>query len=243
MKGLYGAVLACLTLVGAGVFPVAAEGQALPISAWANVQNETPDVASWLPDGTMHPFLEKKMTNRKWHYQSMDNLSVVPKCAGLLTVPGKKADTAMLALGVEMKGPAADTNFQGMFMPGGYTPEAGKKMLAFNMGLMSSENVLNELFLKTTSSTGQMTGQAIPFDLLAVDMVTVEQLHKVKTMEDTYTFAMRPLVVADGWLLPLYVRGVAAKREGAYQFLLLTGWDNSRAVIDKTAEKLMKSSK
>lgn len=240
MKWLYGVSVACLTLAGAAWVPAAAEEPMLPTSALANVRTETPDVASWLPDGEMHPFLEKKIQNRKWQYQSVKNLSVMPSCAGLLTVPGKKVDVAMLAVGVETKGPAADKNFQGMFMPGGYTPEAGKKMLAFNMGLMASENVLNELFLKTTSSTGKVTGQAIPFDLLSVDMVTVEQLHKVKTMEDTYTFALRPLVVADGWLLPLYLRGVAAKRDDAYQFLLLVGWDNSRAVIDKTAFQLMK---
>lgn len=232
--------------LGNGAF---AEAGTMPELATQKVQESVTEAANWLPSGTWAPFLGKQSVPAAWHYEPIDWMRTAmatekeptKHVAGLLTIPGRKADISVVAVGLETKGPQADENFQGMFLPGGYTPEAGKKMLAFNMGLLKSENLLNELFLKTVIGTQQSTGQAIPFDLLAVDMLSIEQLHKVKTMTDTYTFALRPMVVADGWTLPLYIRGVAAKRDGAYRFLLLSGWDNSRNVVDKAAFQIMKT--
>lgn len=225
-----------------------AETGSMPALATQKVQESFTDAAGWLPDGNWTSFLGKESVPKRWQFQPIplpgwetaSGDKAGKTVAALLTIPQKKADISVLALGLETKGPKAEENFHGMFIPGGYTQEAGAKMLAFNMGLLKSENVLNELFLHTIISTRQATGAAIPFDLLAVDMLTVEQLHKVKAMEDTYTFALRPWVVADGWTLPIYIRGVAAKREGAYRFLLLLGWDNSRAAVDKAAFEIMK---
>ena len=223
-----------------------AEEGTMPALATQKVQESVTEAANWLPEGNWTPFLEKQNVPTAWSFQPivLPGLETKPEgkqVAALLTIPERKAAISVIALGLETKGQKADENFQGMFVPGGYTQEAGKKMLAFNMGLLKSENLLNELFLRTVIGTRQATGQAIPFDLMAVDMLTIEQLHKVKTMEDTYTFALRPLVVADGWTLPLYIRGVAAKRDGAYRFLLLTGWDNSRAAVDKAALRIVTS--
>lgn len=243
MKMKYGMSLAALLLLGSASPSMAADATALPSGSTMGVQTESLyDVAAWLPSGESKAFLPHRTWTKKLSYQAL-SLPMVPpdhQYAGVLTIHQKKADIAALAVGVEMKGKEAEKTFGGMFLPGGYTQEAGKKMLSFNMALMNSENILNDIFLKTTSSTRIVTGQLLPYDLLAVDTKHVEQLHKVKSMKDTYAFSVRSLVMADGYMLPLYIRGVAAKRDGAYRFLMLTGWDNSREVIDGAAFEIMK---
>lgn len=242
MKKKYGMSLALLLLLGTAS-PAMAAPVPLPAGAGAAIQTESLyDVASWLPSGESKAFLPHQGWTKKMSYQPL-SLPMVPpehQYAGVLTIHQKKADIAALAVGVEMKGKEAETAFGGMFLPGGYTQEAGKKMLSFNMALMNSENILNEIFLKTTSSTRVVTGQLLPYDLLAVDTKHVEQLHKVKSMKDTYAFSVRSLVMVDGWMLPLYIRGVAAKRDDAYRFLMMTGLDNSREEIDRTALEIMR---
>ncbi len=220
--------------------PAALAGGALPtVSHLETVQNS---LATVVPNGTYSPLLPKVKWPKGTTYQSipLPGLSSEYAYAGTVLRKGKKADTLMLALGAETKGPKADEAFGGMFIPGGYTQEAGKKMLAFNMGLLRSENLLNEVFLKIATNTRHLTGQPLPYDLVAMDMLSVEQLHRVKTMKDTYTFALRPLVVVDGYTVPLYVRGVAAKRDDTYQFLCLAGLDNSRDVVNQTVWEVLR---
>ena len=243
MKMKYGMSLAACLLLG-NMSPVMAETPVpLPAGSGMPVPAESLyDVASFLPSGNAKAFLPHRTWTKKVSYHPL-HLPMVPadhQYAGVLTIHQKKADIAALAVGVEMKGKEAEESFGGMFLPGGYTQEAGKKMLSFNMALMNGENILNEIFLKTTSSTRIVTGQPLPYDLLAVDMKQVEQLHKVKSMKDTYAFSVRSLLMADGYMLPVYIRGVAAKRDGAYRFLMLTGWDNSREIIDKAALEIMR---
>ncbi len=242
MKMKYGMSMAAVLLLGT-VSPALATSLPLPAGSGTDIQTESLyDVAAWLPSGESKPFLPQRQWTKHVSYQPL-SLPMVPpnhQYAGVLTIHQKKADIPALAVGVEMKGKEADADFGGMFLPGGYTQEAGKKMLSFNMALMNSENILNEIFLKTSSSARTITGQLLPYDLLAVDMKQVEQLHKVKSMKDTYAFSVRSLVMVDGWMLPLYIRGVAAKRDDAYRFLMMTGLDNSREEIDRTALEIMR---
>lgn len=238
MKKIYGLTLTLSLLLG-GEYGIASEPSFLPpkTSSETQVVHHEWALSDWLPDGNKTPFLGKVKWPSSMTFQpiSLAGIPAKDSYTGLVTVHDKKIRAPIMAVGVEMKGAHADDLFQGMFLPGGYTEEAGKAMLSFNMALMQSENMMNDLFLKTMTSTVKVTGQAIPFDLMAVDVLSVEQLHKMKSVKDTYTFAIRPLFVADGWMIPLYVRGIAAKREGAYRFVLLGGLDNSKAEVNQAA--------
>ncbi len=159
--------------------------------------------------------------------------------AGLLTMKGKSYDAFAQVFGFEMSGPEADDTFGGMFVPGGFTPEAGQKMLHFNMALLKTEGALNDLFLTVLKGTREATGELIPYDFLAVDMVQVEQLHRVKDDPKTYSFAMEPYLAVDGFAVPLYLRGFASKSENGYRLLLFVTLDSFQDRLNETTYQII----
>ncbi len=163
----------------------------------------------------------------------------LPDASGLLTMEGKKYTGVALAAGIELSGEEAEKAFGGMFMSGGFTPEAGEKMLHFNVSLLKAEGLLNEFFLTIAKGTRAATGEPLPYDFLILDMVHVEQLHRVMTAPKTYSFAMRPYMVVDGFSLPLYLRGFASKTETGYRFLLFVTLDSFREQLDQVTYEMI----
>lgn len=164
-------------------------------------------------------------------------------CAGLLFLPGKKQDASVIAFGMEMKGEAAEAYFHDMFLPEGFTPEAGQRMLHFNIGLMEAETMLNNIFLQTAKGTREATGEPVPYDLMGVSMVHVEQLHKVLSQPKTYGFALSPYLVADGWAIPLYMRGFLTKTGEGYRSLLFLGFQSQKDALDQASYEILRSMK
>ena len=108
-----------------------------------------PESRGFLGDGN----LPKGMTFTPFHLSADPHPS-----AGLLFLPGKKQDASVIAFGMEMKGEAAEAYFHDMFLPEGFTPAAGQRMLHFNIGLMEEETMLNNIFLQTAKGTREATG-------------------------------------------------------------------------------------
>lgn len=182
--------------------------------------------------------LPKGMTFAPFHISSDPH-----PCAGLLFIPGKKQDASVIAFGMEMKGDVADAYFHDMFLPNGFTPAAGQRMLHFNIGLMEAETLLNHIFLQTAKGTREATGEPIPYDLMGVSMMHVEQLHKVLDKPKTYGFALSPYLVADGWAMPLYMRGFLTKTGEGYRSLLFLGFQSQKEVLDQASYEILKSMK
>ncbi len=159
--------------------------------------------------------------------------------SGLLTMEGKKYDSVAAAFGLEFTGEDAEKAFGGMFLPGGYTKEAAEKMLHFNMSLLKADSTLNEFFLKVATGTREATGDPLPYDFLALDMVHVEQLHRVMTDPKTYSFAAEPYLSVDGFALPLYLRGFAMKSETGYRFLLFVTLDSMKEDLDQVTYQII----
>ncbi len=163
----------------------------------------------------------------------------LPDAAGCLTMEGKHYTGSALALGIEVTGKEAEETFGGMFLPGGYTKEAGEKMLHFNMNLLKGEGLLNQFFLTVAKGTRAATGEPLPYDFLLLDMVNVEQFHRVVTVPGTYSFAMRPYLSVDGFAIPLYLRGFAMKSEKGYRFLLFVTLDSFREQLDQVTYQII----
>ena len=142
-----------------------------------------------------------------------------------------------------MKGEAAEAYFHDMFLPEGFTPAAGQRMLHFNIGLMEAETMLNNIFLQTAKGTREATGEPIPYDLMGVSMMHVEQLHKVLSHPKTYGFALSPYLVVDGWAIPLYMRGFLAKTGEGYRSLLFLGFQSQKDALDQASYEILRSMK
>lgn len=187
-------------------------------------------------------FLNGKKLPKNMKYQPLSKDRPSPGTyGGVLTVKSKSYTAGALAAGTVFKGPKSDAYFGGMFLPGGYTREAGSHMLAFNMTLLKLESITNDVFLKTVAEARKDTGTPIPYDFLALDMLHVEQLHKVHDNPKVYSFSLRPAFSVDGWVLPLFFRGYAAKVDNSYRFLLLAAPDSEKDVISEAGLRLVES--
>ena len=72
------------------------------------------------------------------------------------------------------------------------------------------------------------------------DIVHVEQLHSLKGNPKTYSFSIRTVFSADGWMVPLFIRGFAAKVDGSYRFLFLAAPDSERDMVERAGLDLIR---
>ena len=229
-------------MAGSGAVPALAAGESVNAAAskvmeplpMEELLALTPESRGFLGDEN----LPKGMTFTPF-YLSSD----LHPCAGLLFLPGKQQDASVIAFGMEMKGEAAEAYFHDMFLPEGFTPAAGQRMLHFNIGLMEADAILNNIFLQTAKGTREATGEPIPYDLMGVSMMHVEQLHKVLSQPKTYGFALSPYLLADGWAIPLYMRGFLTKTGEGYRSLLFLGFQSQKNALDEASYEILKSMK
>lgn len=186
-------------------------------------------------------FLNHVSMPQNVHYEPLGRGdSSIARHLGMMTVKGKTYTAGAVALGATFKGKESDEFFGGMFLPRGHTWEAGGRMLAFNMGLLKLESAMNEVFLQAVDEARRETGEKLPYNFLTVDMVHVEQLHSLKGSPKTYSFSIRPAFSADGFLLPLFIRGFASKVGDSYRFLFLAAPDSQKDMVSEAGLSLMK---
>lgn len=191
------------------------------------------------------PFLKEMDLPRGWSFMPFHDAAVKTadreEWAGLLRTNVEDTDSVFLACGVELKGPEADKLFGGMYTEGNLSQETVSRLLRFNMLLVKSGNMLNEVFLKTivTVNEGRPYGDRYPYNLISVDTGEPEQLHLMGDRKGVYTFFIRPVFAVDQWLVPLALRGYAYKKDGAYRFLFLAGEDSGRKSMEKAGRYLL----
>ena len=232
----------------AAAVPASGRSENLEKSAGHHVSDISRDIASQgmekvseLPTAEMSGSIMGRIDlPKKMHYEPFSFLPVsMDHYGGLLTIEDKKFTGSAIVAGASFKGKASDEYFGGMFLPHGYTQEAAGKMLHFNMGLLKIESALNEIFLNTMKEVRKETKETIPYNLIILDMMHVEQLHKVKDKPKTYSFSLRPAFAADGFAVPLFVRGFASKVDDTYRFLLFTTFDSQKDLFSFAGLKLI----
>lgn len=191
------------------------------------------------------PFLKEMDLPRGWSFMPFHDAAVKTadreEWAGLLRTHVEDTDSVFLACGVELKGPEADKLFGGMYTEGNLSQETVSRLLRFNMLLVKSGNLLNEVFLKTmvTVNEDRPYKDRYPYNLISVDTGEPEQLHLMGDRKGVYTFFIRPVFAVDQWLVPLALRGYAYKKDGAYRFLFLAGGDSGRESMEKAGRYLL----
>ena len=113
-------------------------------------------------------------------------------------------------------------------------------MLAFHMGLLKLESARNAVFLQAVDEARRETGEKLPYNFLTVDMVHVEQLHSMKGSPKTNSFSIRRAFSADGFLLPLFIRGFASKVVDSYRFLFQAAPVSQKDMVSEAGLSLMK---
>ena len=121
-------------------------------------------------------------------------------------------------------------------------PERSRQELyRFNLMLLLSENIWNDMILSTLKATNEWQknkGVHTPYNLVAVDYLETEQLHRLRETPRIYTAGVRAVAVIDGLTVPLYVKMYIFPYEKSYRVLFLAGPESGHAVIKAGGDRL-----
>ena len=121
-------------------------------------------------------------------------------------------------------------------------PERSRQELyRFNLMLLSSENIWNNIILSTLRTINEFPknkGVYIPYNLVAVDYLETEQLHRLGESPRIYTAGVRAVAAVDGIAVPLYVKMYIFPYGKSYRVLFLAGPESGHAVIKAGGDRL-----
>ncbi|MDY6084195.1 MAG: hypothetical protein SPI25_02965 [Dialister sp.] len=158
---------------------------------------------------------------------------------GLLTV--QKKDIAGNALLVHTslfgeEGALAAT----LFDEGGMPPETAKRVFAFNLGLLRSESAINEVLMETMEQVRQETKERIPYSLISVDFLQVDQLQRNKKYPYMYNASLRAVMSADGWAVPFFIRMTVIRAKDTPKLLVLLTRDSEKNLFIPVMDEMAK---
>ena len=121
-------------------------------------------------------------------------------------------------------------------------PERSRQELyRFNLMLLSSENIWNNIILSTLRTINEFPknkGVYIPYNLVAVDYLETEQLHRLGESPRIYTAGVRAVAAVDGIAVPLYVKMYIFPYGKSYRVLFLAGPESGHPVIKAGGDRL-----
>lgn len=118
-------------------------------------------------------------------------------------------------------------------------PERSRQELyRFNLILLSSENIWNNIFTAVLRQMNESKQISVSYNLLGVDYLETEQLHRLRESPSVYTAGVRAVAVIDGLTVPLYVKMYIFPYEKSYRVLFLAGAESGHAVIQAGGDRL-----
>lgn len=116
---------------------------------------------------------------------------------------------------------------------------AGALMMA-NLYLMGAEPAINELIVDAIREHNKTALVKLPEDFAHVRLQDIEPITRLN--DHTYTAGARVISDADGFIVPLYIRGYFMKKENQYRAILAVTSDAERNYLKPSLEELAKTS-
>ena len=116
---------------------------------------------------------------------------------------------------------------------------AGALMMA-NLYLMGAEPAINELIVDAIHEHNKTASVKLPEDFAHVRLQDIEPITRLN--DHTYTAGARVISDADGFIVPLYIRGYFMKKENRYRVILAVTSDAERNYLKPSLEELAKAS-
>ena len=116
---------------------------------------------------------------------------------------------------------------------------AGALMMA-NLYLMGAEPAINELIVGAIREHNKTAPVKLPEDFAHVRLQDIEPITCLN--DHTYTAGARVISDADGFIVPLYIRGYFMKKENQYRAILAVTSDAERNYLKPSLEELAKTS-
>ncbi len=130
----------------------------------------------------------------------------------------------------------------GIFTPNenGNVSEACLKTLEIcNEKLAALPLAANMGAVKAIETLRQTTGKDIPYSTLYMDFRSMESLHLLRAPVRVATTGARIFLYADGWVIPMYVKGYVWKMPGGeYRLMVALMADNEKDMLRTAADDL-----
>ncbi len=109
----------------------------------------------------------------------------------------------------------------------------------FNEKLAALPLAANMGTVKAIETLRQTTGKDIPYSTLYMDFRSMESLHLLRAPVRVATTGARIFLYADGWVIPMYVKGYVWKMPGGeYRLLFALMADNEKDILRAAADDL-----
>ena len=113
-----------------------------------------------------------------------------------------------------------------------------------NVALLGMENVLNGMFLEMAKRINEKpeTDPKIPFNMLGVSFLNVEQIHRAQDRPRIYTSGVRAVFFIDGFAVPVYGKGYVMKYGDKYRLFSVLTTDSANEMVKKAADRIAAAS-
>lgn len=163
---------------------------------------------------------------------------------GLLTVTEKGISVPAFVLQCEFVPAVGKEAMKDVFDAPYLSPKSVVELYGYNLALLGMENVLNGMFLEMAKRINEnpKTNPKIPFNMLEVDFLNVEQIHRAQDHPRIYTSGVRTVFFIDGFAVPLYGKGYIMKYGDKYRFFSILTTDSANEMMKKAADQIMAAS-
>lgn len=239
------AFFSLMTIYGEAADLMADVGQMAKISAAADIGSEKNDsILSAVWDGIYQedasPFLQEVKLPKNTAFTTVEGAEKL----GLLTVTEKGNSVPALVLHCEFIPVVGKDAMKDAFEASRLSPKSVSELYSYNVALLEMENKLNDMFLEMTKRLNEMprTDPKIPFNMMGVDFIHVEQIHRAQDMPRIYTSGVRAVFFFDGFAIPLYAKGYAMKYGDKYRFFSVLTTDSANEMVKEAADRIAAAS-
>ena len=161
---------------------------------------------------------------------------------GQIQLSQKDVDMTANVFSFTCSAPEIDEALAGVFVSdedGNVGKECVDALQAINEKLAGLPLAANMAILKAVEGIRAATGEDIPYSLFYTDFRAVESLHLLRAPVRIATTGVRLYLYADGWVVPMYVKGYVWQENKGYRFLLSVMADDEKDALIKASDQLV----
>ena len=163
---------------------------------------------------------------------------------GLLTVTEEGNNVPAFVMNCEFAPVVGKEAMKDAFDAPHLSGKSVSELYGCNVALLGMENVLNGMFLEMAKRINEKpeTDPKIPFNMLGVSFLNVEQIQRAQDRPRIYTSAVRAVFFIDGFAVPVYGKGYVMKYGDKYRLFSVLTTDSANEMVKKAADRIAAAS-
>lgn len=163
---------------------------------------------------------------------------------GILTVTEKGNSVPAFVMNCEFAPMVGKEAMKDAFDAPRLSGKSVSELYGCNVALLGMETQLNGIFLEMAKRINEKpeTDPKIPFNVLGVSFLNVEQIHRAQDRPRIYTSGVRAVFFIDGFAVPVYGKGYVMKYGDKYRLFSVLTMDSANEMVKKAADRIAAAS-